>query len=198
MLKELKDPANLVTVAGLLISVLSINLAIEGRSELAVATALWALLADHLDGVVAKWTANRSDITKNVGKSLDSLADLVSAGIFPGILLTTLSGGATWAIAIAGVLGLASALRLSYFGSVGLQGGNFIGVPTTYVLPVVAAIFMLKPWFPGSLFVHALGISLLTVAIFHVSPLRVPPTRGAMYGVVTAYCVLSSALLAFR
>lgn len=198
MLRELIDPANMVTAAGLLLSVVAIQIATLGHPEMAVALALWALLADHLDGVVAKRTSGRRPLTGQVGKSLDSLADLVSAGIFPGVLLVSISGGAPWAIVVAIVLAIASALRLSYFNSVGLEEGYFIGVPTTYALPLVAAVFLLRSLVSTQAFTALLAITLLGVAALHVSALRVPATRGAMYAVVASYCVLASALLLLR
>ncbi|ASP89700.1 hypothetical protein CDO26_37100 (plasmid) [Sinorhizobium meliloti] len=59
MLRYLIDPANAITTAGLICSLLSLYLALNGQIELAVAVALWAVLADHLDGDVAGRTPHR-------------------------------------------------------------------------------------------------------------------------------------------
>lgn len=196
MIRQLADPANAITTFGLALSIAAINLALFDQIELAVSTALWALLADHLDGVVANRTRNRAVITSQVGKNLDSLADLVSAGVFPGIVLAKVTNGAPWGIGVATLLGLASALRLSYFNSVGLDGRNFIGLPTTYALPVVAAVVLLSPFVAPSAVGPTLAVAMLTVAALHVSSLRVPRTRGGMYVIVIIYCVSASVLLA--
>lgn len=198
MIRELADPANAITAFGLSCSIIAINLALLGYFNLAVAVALWSLLADHLDGVVARRTHNRREVTGKVGKSLDSLADFLSAGIFPGILIAEISRGVAWAVMAAGALALASALRLSYFNSVGLADRYFIGVPTTYVLPVVAAIFILGPLLEPNWLGPTLALSMLIVAALHVSSLRVPTTRGVMYLVVVGYCVLASSVLTAR
>ncbi len=198
MVRQLADPANAITSFGLGLSIVAISLVLFDHLELAVSTALWALLADHLDGLVAERTRNRATVTGQVGKNLDSLADLVSAGVFPGVLLTKIANGEPWAVAIAIILGLASALRLSYFNSVGLDGRNFIGLPTTYTLPVVAAVFLLSPLAARSALGPILAVALLAVASLHVSSLRVPTTHGFGYVLILIYCVSSSALLALR
>nr|WP_246763589.1 CDP-alcohol phosphatidyltransferase family protein [Rhizobium sp. 007] len=59
MLRYLIDPANAITTAGLLCSSISLYLALNRQIEIAIAVALWAVLADHLDGVVAGRTPNR-------------------------------------------------------------------------------------------------------------------------------------------
>ncbi|TCU32831.1 CDP-alcohol phosphatidyltransferase family protein [Rhizobium azibense] len=198
MISQFADPANAITASGLAISIMAINLAVFGHLDLAVAVALWSLLADHLDGVVATRTQNRAALTGHVGKSLDSLADLVSAGVFPGVLIAKASNGAPWGIATAVVLALASALRLSHFNSVGHEGRYFIGLPTTYALPVTAAVVLISPLVDPSWLGPALALSMLIVAALHVSSLRVPATRGAMYAVVVIYCILASWLLTAR
>lgn len=52
MLKYLWDPANAITITGLLFSSASLFFALSDRLELSVAAALWAVLSDHLDGFV--------------------------------------------------------------------------------------------------------------------------------------------------
>jgi len=198
MIRQLFDPANAVTAAGLVLSVNAISLALSGRVELGVAVALWALLADHLDGVVAQRLTIRAERAGEVGKNLDSLADLVSAGIFPGIALLVVGGNGALFVAVAALLAGASALRLSYFNVFGSPGGRFIGVPTTYAVPLTAIIFLARPILPDQTFPYVLALGIGAIAILHVCPLRVPKTAGVMYIVVTLFCVASSVILAFR
>ena len=198
MIRQLADPANAITVSGLALSVIAITAVLAGQPELGVSVVLWALLADHLDGVVASRTKGRSAQTQQVGKALDSLADLVSAGIFPAITLLTIGSQSALSVAAATILIILSALRLSYFSAVGLSGGRFIGVPTTYVVPVTAILFLIAPWLPVEMFSSLFATALIVVAALHVLPIRVPRTAGAMYGVVTIFAVLASAVLAMR
>jgi len=198
MIRQLADPANAITATGLVLSIVGVAFALSGRLEAGVAIVLWALLADHLDGVVAKRTQNRDPRTGEVGKNLDSLVDLVSAGIFPGVTLMVAGDHSIPTVAIAIILAVASALRLSYFNVFGSPGGRFIGVPTTYVLPVTAIVFLLRPILPADAFVPVFAAALVVLAVCHVLPIRVPKTAGAMYAVITLFCIVSSALLIVR
>ncbi|MFD9900298.1 CDP-alcohol phosphatidyltransferase family protein [Mesorhizobium sp. NPDC059025] len=198
MLRQLADPANAITGAGLALSVVGISFTLAGHPEAGVAVTLWALLADHLDGVVAKRTLGRAPETGEVGKNLDSLADLVSAGIFPAVTLIVVGQGSLLSILAAATLVLASALRLSYFNVFGSPGGRFIGVPTTYAVPLTAVLFLLRPVIAEQIFSSLFAAALVVLALLHIAPLSVPKTQGAMYAVVTAFCVASSLLLASR
>jgi len=198
MIRQLQDPANAITATGLVLSVIGIHLAMTGHPQWGVAVVLWALLADHLDGVVAERTRNRAPQTAKVGKSLDSLADLVSAGVFPAIVVLQVNGNSPAALLCAVVLVLASALRLSYFNAYGLSGGRFIGVPTTYALPLLAVLFLMQPLFAAQAFATVLCAAVLVLAVLHVTRIPVPRTSGAMYAVVTLFAVTSSAVLAMR
>jgi CDP-diacylglycerol--serine O-phosphatidyltransferase len=198
MIRQLADPANAITAIGIVCSVVGIRFALSGHPELGVAMALWALLADHLDGVVAVRTKGRAPETGKVGKSLDSLADLVSAGILPAVIVLQVGEASPFALAAAIVLVLASALRLSYFNAFGMPDGRFIGVPTTYAVPLLAILFLIRPWITEASFPTLLCTALIVLAVLHVSRLSVPPTKGMMYVVVTLFAVLSSVTLAMR
>jgi CDP-diacylglycerol--serine O-phosphatidyltransferase len=198
MIRQLADPANAITATGLVFSVTGIHFALQGQPELGVAIVLWALLADHLDGVVAARTKGRSPETGKVGKSLDSLADLVSAGVFPAVAVMQV-GNASWmALVVGALLVVASALRLSYFNAYGLEGNCFIGVPTTYSVPLMAVLFLLRPLLPAVQFELLLYAAVILLAVLHITPIRVPRTSGAMYTVVTVFAVASSTVLALR
>ncbi|WOH52599.1 phosphatidylcholine/phosphatidylserine synthase [Bradyrhizobium sp. sBnM-33] len=198
MLRQLIDPANAVTATGLVLSAIGINLAIAGLPEIGVAVVLWALLADHLDGVVAQRTQGRPAETGQIGKNLDSLADLVSAGVFPAVTSIIIGHGSTISVAAGTILVVASALRLSYFNVFGSPGSRFIGVPTTYVVPVTAIIFLLRPVISEVIFPNLFAFVLVVLAVLHIAPLRVPKTAGVMYLVVMAFCVGASIVLATR
>ena len=140
----------------------------------------------------------RAPETGEVGKNLDSLADLVSAGIFPAVTLIVVGQGSLLSILAAATLVLASALRLSYFNVFGSPGGRFVGVPTTYAVPLTAVLFLLRPVIAEQIFPSLFAAALVALALLHIAPLSVPKTQGAMYVVVTAFCVASSLLLASR
>ena len=93
-------------------------------------------LADFLDGFVARLVNAHSSI----GKELDSLADMVSFGLLPGMLFYVLLvygfTGQTgydsiyWPAAPAFLITLFSAVRLAIFNLDERQTDHFIGLPT--------------------------------------------------------------------
>lgn len=74
---------NLFTAANMLCGFISIILALFGRIDLAPLFILAALLFDFLDGFIAR----KMSIQGELGKQLDSLADMVTFGIAPGIIM---------------------------------------------------------------------------------------------------------------
>jgi len=90
---------------------------------------LASALFDFLDGMAARLTGQYSPL----GVQLDSLADMVSFGLTPSLILTALylggnGVGAWWLVTLAVVA--CSALRLARFNIDDEQHESFIGLPT--------------------------------------------------------------------
>jgi CDP-diacylglycerol--serine O-phosphatidyltransferase len=199
MLRYLVDPANAVTACGLVFSGLGLFLASSGHLEFAIAAVLWAMLADHLDGVVAKRTRNRAPDTGQIGKSLDGFSDFLYGAIFPAVIVLE-AGQTSWLSLLTTIaLVLAGAVRLSYFANFGLSSdGRFMGLPLSYDVPLLALVFLVRPWLPENAFSLFLNITFLVVAGLHVASIRVPAARGAMYAIIIAFSVSASAGLLLR
>lgn len=94
----------------------------------------FALLADLLDGAIAR----KLNATSAMGKELDSLADMVSFGFFPGLIYFHLLSKSLESyttniqiLAYAGfIITLASAIRLAKFNTEAQQKDTFKGIPT--------------------------------------------------------------------
>lgn len=104
---------NLFTTAGLFAGFYAIVAAMGGRFEPAAIAVFIAMIMDGLDGRVARLTNTQSDF----GKEYDSLADMVSFGLAPALVvyvwsLSTL-GKIGWLAAF--VYAAAAALRLARF-----------------------------------------------------------------------------------
>lgn len=78
--------ANILTSFNLLCGIFSVILSLSGRIDLAVYPIFGSLLFDYLDGFAARLFNQQSPL----GKELDSLADVVSFGIAPGIWMMVL------------------------------------------------------------------------------------------------------------
>ncbi|MDH2357388.1 CDP-alcohol phosphatidyltransferase family protein [Bradyrhizobium sp. SSUT112] len=199
MLKYLWDPANAITITGLLFSSTSLFLALSQRLELSVAVALWAVLSDHLDGFVAGRTKGRDPDVAKMGASLDGFADLVYGAVLPAVIVVQVSQASPLALATATTLLVAGAIRLSYFANFGRSCDEcFLGVPLSYDVPLLALFFLLKPLFPNEVFSDVVNIGFLLLAMAHVAPVRVPPLGATMYTAISIFAVASSVALASR
>ncbi|RXG85861.1 CDP-alcohol phosphatidyltransferase family protein [Bradyrhizobium zhanjiangense] len=199
MLKYLWDPANVITTVGLLFSSASLFLALSERLELSVAAALWAVLSDHLDGVVAGRTKDRDPDVAKMGKSLDGFADIVYGAVLPAVIVMQLSHLSLLALATATALLVAGAIRLSYFGNFGRSSdGHFLGLPLSYDVPLLALLFLVQPLIPAEAFSGVVNTCFLLLAVAHVSSIRVPSPNAATYATISVFAVASSAALASR
>lgn len=199
MIRYLRDPANAITTLGLVFAVAGLHAALSGHLELAVAAVLWSLLADHLDGIVAGRTHNRMPDAGKIGKQLDSFTDLVSDSVFPAVVVIQLNGASKLSLVIAVVLLVAGALRLSYFNNFGLSAeGQFIGVPLSYDVPLLAVLFLARPLLPAANFPFLVDLVLVVLAVLHVVEIRVPRASGAFLASIVVFSVVASAFLASR
>ena len=133
-----KSIPNTITLLNLLCGTLAVVYAFKGYIDVSVYLIIAAAIMDFFDGFFARILDAYSDI----GKELDSLADLISFGLAPSIILFLtfeeylLSGNSTLSIPlrilsfIPLIIVLASAFRLALFNVDIRQKENFIGLPT--------------------------------------------------------------------
>lgn len=123
---------NIITLFNLVSGVSGILLITTGRFEVAVGMILLASAFDFLDGFAARMLKAGSA----TGKQLDSLADVISFGTLPAVLifdalsriqLTGLPGFLPWAAVL---LPCSSAYRLAVFNNDPDQSVVFKGLPT--------------------------------------------------------------------
>lgn len=166
----LRHIPNALTCCNLLCGCLGIVGIIE---EWSISTAyfVWAAcIFDFLDGFAARALKANSPI----GKELDSLADMVSFGVLPAVLMYDLMSAATsieWLPLTAFLLAVFSALRLAKFNIDERQHYGFIGVPT----PATALLITGLPFLAGSLVDVELNIVNLVVITILSSWLMVSP-----------------------
>ena len=128
-MKILKHLPNTITSFNLLFGTIAVIYGFQGQTVIAVMLVLAAAACDFLDGFVARLIKAYSPM----GKELDSLADLISFGLAPTILLFYRYGetqGFQFTTFIPLTITIASALRLAKFNVDTRQTENFIGMPT--------------------------------------------------------------------
>ena len=123
-----KNIPNLFTLGNLFCGCIAIVLAFEGNLIGAAYMVGIAGVFDFLDGLVARILKVNSEI----GKQLDSLADVVSFGVVPGVIIFKLINQTmiTSPISFFGFLvTIFSAIRLAKFNIDTRQTDSFIGLP---------------------------------------------------------------------
>ena len=128
-MKLTKHIPNTITSMNLLCGVMGVIFTFQGALNIAFYLMLAAAVCDFLDGFAARMLKAYSDM----GKELDSLADLISFGLLPSLMLhrRLAEGGMTgfWSY-LPLVICLFSALRLAKYNVDTRQGENFLGLPT--------------------------------------------------------------------
>lgn len=171
-----KHIPNAITCLNLFTGCIGIVFAFQDKLIYASYAILIAAVFDFLDGMVARLLSAYSDI----GKELDSLADVISFGFLPSAIVYQLFLHAPQVGELSPYLNLSafliavfSALRLAKFNVDTRQAENFIGLPTPANALLVASLpmilaesgtflssYILNPFF---LFLFSLGMGLLLV-----------------------------------
>ncbi|MCC8143981.1 MAG: CDP-diacylglycerol--serine O-phosphatidyltransferase [Tannerellaceae bacterium] len=162
---------NTITCLNLVAGCIATVVAIEGNLSMALFWIIIAAILDFFDGFAARLLHAYSPI----GKDLDSLADMVSFGVAPGMILFTLLRQAVSAFYTTGtgflllaflpylafMIPAFSALRLAKFNIDTRQATSFIGLPVPAHTLLWASIgYTVQPFIAGHEGIFT-GISLL-------------------------------------
>ncbi|MEA1876699.1 MAG: CDP-alcohol phosphatidyltransferase family protein [Bacteroidota bacterium] len=198
MKRLISNIPNTLTTLNLIGGCLSILVAFSGDLRLSAIILLVAFHADIFDGMSARLLKVQSPM----GKELDSLADLVSFGLAPAIILHVMLKqqldveafafslpAKTWiTLLIPFLLTVFAALRLAKFNVDEDQKDTFIGLPTpanalmVISLPLIAfsqpESFIID-WFshPEAIIIYSVTVALLMVIPVHLYGLKLKGFR---------------------
>ncbi|QRN05170.1 CDP-diacylglycerol--serine O-phosphatidyltransferase [Legionella sp. MW5194] len=152
---------NLFTTASLFAAFYSIVASLKAHYEPAVIAIFIGMLADGLDGRIARLTNTQSEF----GAQYDSLSDMVTFGVAPSLLLYSFSlhalGKIGWLVAF--LYTAAVALRLARFNTqVGVADKRYF---QGLACPPAAAIVSSLTWFCYQNQLHNLFIAIVTALI---------------------------------
>ncbi len=191
------DRANLITLVGLCCGFFSIYSSARGATTVAVIALLWALFCDWFDGPVARRTLGRTDIDRAFGGQLDSLVDLVSSGAGPAMLLLSVGQFNPWFLPGACALMIAGAMRLAHFNVIGMNSGEYSGLPIDTNIIAVTALFAMREPLGESLFPGVLYAVVVLLALLNIGRFRSPKLVGFWYYLIATY-VLGMTLFFYR
>jgi len=134
-----------------------------------------ALLMDFVDGLVARWLG----VTSELGKQLDSLADMVSFGVVPGMIMMLLIQKALQApfpptaLSILPLTALMipvfSAIRLGKFNLDNRQIHRFYGLPTPAHALLILSYWLIVEFQPGSWLAYLLSNVYVLITLMLIS-----------------------------
>ena len=163
---------NLLTTAALFAGFYSIVAAMKGLFDTAAIAIFIAMVADGLDGRVARLTNTQSAF----GAQYDSLADLVAFGVAPALLVYSWSlmtlGKIGWLVAF--VYTAATALRLARFNTQVTDKRYFQGLPCTAAPGIIGGMVWTSHSYnvPGDVLAVPAALLPLAVASLMVSTIR--------------------------
>jgi CDP-diacylglycerol--serine O-phosphatidyltransferase len=146
---------NTITVFNLLAGCVAVVFALRGWTDFAVYCIFAAAVFDFFDGLSARLLNAYSEL----GKQLDSLADMVSFGVAPAMLLHNklnfllsdkitggFDSGLGWELLtfFPFIIAVFSALRLAKFNIDSRQSNGFIGLPTPACALLIASLVSLS------------------------------------------------------
>lgn len=189
-----------LTYVGMLFSFAGIHFVFSNSDRSFVLALLCLMIAgimDMFDGKVASTKKNRTDSEKLFGIQIDSMADIISYGVFPSLIVYKLAIGdvhypiehpiqARIAICICALYLLSALIRLSYFNVDEMQRQaqtsesrhEYRGLPVTSVALVLPMVFIVS-YFTGTVRPPILPCLLLLIvmAVLFVTPFKMPKPK---------------------
>lgn len=179
---------NTITSMNLLCGVLGVICVFSGESDTAFLLMLLAAVCDFFDG----FSARALNAYSAIGKELDSLADLVSFGLLPSLMLhrmmTVLNPEAGLLCYLPLLIVVASALRLAKFNTDDRQSENFLGLATpacamicgsmTYYIMKDADSF-LTVWASGRIFIPLVSVMLSALMVCELPMFSMKVRKGS-------------------
>ncbi len=207
-----KSIPNFITILNLLCGSAAVIFIFKDQTAIAALLIIWAAVFDFFDGLAARALGAYSD----VGKELDSLSDVISFGLAPGMLVYHFLEKSLPAdyqvLAFSGLLIPAfSALRLARFNVMQAHSSDFSGLPVPAnalffislpLLELVAkegsyiglAQFVLNPWFiiASTIFFSSLLLSPVRLMSLKFKNLRFKENAERFIFILTALFLFST------
>lgn len=144
------DYTVILTYCGMLFAFCGILRVINEDYWGAVFCLMFSGICDMFDGTIAA-TKERGNKEKRFGIQIDSLSDLISFGVLPGLFVYIISGKNIFTGFIAALFVLCALIRLAYFNvqeedrqsKTGEKRKSYLGVPVTTIAVILPGVYLL-------------------------------------------------------
>ncbi len=164
-----KHLPNILTLGNLLCGTIAVIFAVQGDFLSAALFVVLGIVFDFLDGFVARLL----NVSGELGKQLDSLADMVTSGVVPGIVMLQLLNNkpvteldfSNYVPYIGLLLTLAACYRLAIFNLDTRQTNSFIGLPTPAMSLFVIALPLIPMYSDNQFFIELVQNNYFLIAV---------------------------------
>jgi len=194
---------NALTCANLFSGCIGVVFAFKGELNIAAYAVLISGICDFFDGFVARLLNVKSPI----GKELDSLADMVSFGFLPGVVMFQLLTQSDYSSPYLPYLGflitIFSALRLAKFNIDTRQTEDFIGLNTPMNTLFIVSLPFIQLDYPGLINSTILLVAVTVIMSFlltseiRIFSLKFGSLEWKQNKVKFIFLILSAVLIAF-
>ena len=170
---------NLLTLGNLFCGLVAIVFSFENNLHFAGAFIFFGAIFDFFDGLSARLLK----VSSEIGKQLDSMADMVTFGVAPGMIMFQMIKLSnidenSYIAYIGFIITLVSAIRLAKFNIDTKQTSSFIGLPTPAAAIFIASLPIIETnygiWLSTELLiVSTIILSLLLVANLPLFSLKI-------------------------
>ena len=193
---------NTITCLNLFSGCVAVLLLLERNYTGAFCCVLASGIFDFFDGLAARWLWVHSVI----GKELDSLADVVSFGLVPGVLMYTLLAQVSandYLPYLGFLITVFSALRLAKFNVDERQTSDFIGVSTPMNTFLIVSLPFIASQYPAVVYnVYVLVVLTVVSSLLLVAELRLFSMKLSSWGwgenrFIYSFLIISLLLVVF-
>ena len=194
---------NSITSMNLLCGVLGVIFTFQGALDIAFYLMMAAAACDFLDGFAARMLKAYSPM----GKELDSLADLISFGLLPSLMLyrRLVEGGMTGFLTyIPLIICIFSALRLAKYNIDDRQNENFLGLPTpacamwcgSLVYSADHGVMSMANMLHDTMIIPIAAVILALLLVSEIPMFSIKFKKGSEYNRIRIYFLVFTAALA--
>jgi CDP-diacylglycerol--serine O-phosphatidyltransferase len=205
-----KHIPNLITLGNLFCGCVAVVFAAGENYRMAFAMVALGIFLDFFDGFFARLL----NVSSPLGLQLDSLADMVTSGVAPGLVLykmMTAYSDLPWLPYLGFLVTLGSCYRLANFNIDTRQTDSFIGLPTPanalmvmslpLVLQTTDSLFVLEllvnPWFLLAVAVFSAFILNAELPLFSLKVKKFSLKHNRLQAVFLLLCILLVAIFRF-
>ncbi len=189
----------ILTYVGILCAVSGIGFLVNGSDvRSAMLCLIFSGICDLFDGVIAR-KCKRTEMEKQFGIQIDTLADVISFLMLPIVLLQFMTGVNTVSMVLGMFYVLCGVTRLGWFNiTTESNPGYFTGLPVTYTALIVPVYYIISMYTAGQIFQYPTYTVYFLIACAYVLNVRIPKPRGIWYVVFPLIAVVAVVMLVVR